>query len=549
MSKRHWFWLASLMAALMLAAAGCGGDGDDDGGGGGTGAGAEGGEITFAWGAEPPSLDPGLATDTTSANVLYNIMDPLVRLEGENLEPKAAAAESWEETEDGKVITFTLRDDLKWTNGDPVTAEDFAWSWKRTLSPELGADYAYQLYGIQGAQEYNSCEKDCDAVADKVGVEAVDEKTLKVTLTSPQPWFIQLVAHHSFLAVHRPTVEQFGKKWTEAANIVTNGPYKLAAWEHESRIDLVKWDEWRDADSVSIEKVNGRIITEGTTAVQAFEAGEVDALDSGLIPTDEMARWKEDDAYYQAPSLGTYYYGFNMKKITDVKQRRAMSLAVNRKLIVDQISQAGEVPATGFTPEGMAGFDTINVDSPWTPAEGDIEQAKQLMSEVQNPVKSVNLFYNNSPGHKEIAEAIQGMWNELGIKTTIKSQEWAQYLEFIGPPPSQQVDVYRLGWIYDYPDALNGLELWTCDSGNNNTNWCNKEFDGLIEQARATPEDDARYDLYKQAEELAWGEEGEMPLIPIYWYTSVSLVSEKIRDTFEIDPQTFVHFYRMKVSG
>jgi oligopeptide transport system substrate-binding protein len=294
--------------------------------------------------------------------------------------------------------------------------------------------------------------------------------------------------------------------------------------------------------------VNGRIITEGTTAVQAFEAGEVDALDSGLIPNEEMARWKEDDAYYQSPALGTYYYGFNTKKISDVNQRRAMSLAINRRLIVDQISQAGEVPATGFTPEGIAGSETINPNSQWTPAEGDIDQAKQLMSQVQNPVTNVQLFYNNAPGHKEIAEAIQGMWNELGITTTIKQQEWAQFLEFLGPPPNQQVDIYRLGWIYDYPDAMNGLELWTCESGNNNTNWCNKEFDELVEQARSTPDNEERYDLYNQMEEIAFGEDGEMPLIPIYWYTNTTLVNDRLRDSFEIDPQTFIKFYEMSVS-
>lgn len=543
MHRKRWFWLAPLFASLSLAAAGCGGDDEEAGEGG-----AAQDKITFAWGAEPPSLDPGLATDTTSANVLINIMDPLVVLEGDNLEPQPNLAESWEESEGGKVITFTLREDGKWTNGDPVTAQDFEFSWKRTLSPELGADYAYQLYGIDGAVEYNECKQNCGALAEEVGVEAVDDRTLRVTLTSPQPWFVQLAAHHSFLAVHRPTVEQFGERWTEAQNIVTNGPYKLARWEHESRIDMVKWAQWRDADSVEIERVNGRIITEGTTAVQAFEAGEVDALDSGLIPPQELPRWKEDPAYYQSPALGNYYYGFNLKQVTDVNQRRAMSLAIDRQTIVEQITQAGEVPADGFTPPGIAGFETINVDSPWTPAAGDLEQAKQLMAQVQSPVRKVTLFYNNAPGHKEIAQAIQGMWNELGIDTEIRQQEWAQFLEFLGPPPNDAVDVYRLGWIYDYPDAMNGLELWTSDSGNNNTTFANEQFDGLVERARETPDDEERFELYRQMEEIMFGQDGAMPIIPIYWYTNVSLVSERLRDGFRIDPQTFIHFDDLSVS-
>jgi oligopeptide transport system substrate-binding protein len=226
--------LLALLALAVLLAAGCGGD--DDGGGDAAGTGttatdSEGGlaaeqVITVNWGAEPPSLDPGLATDVTSSGIVLSIMDPLVSL-GDDLEPVAQLAESWETSEDGLTVTFHLRDDGRWTNGDPVTAEDFEWSWKRTISPELAADYAYQFYGIKGAAEYNGCEKSCAALRDEVGVEAVDDQTLQVTLTTPQPWFVQQVAHHSFLAVHRPTVELHGEKWTEAANIVSNGPFKL----------------------------------------------------------------------------------------------------------------------------------------------------------------------------------------------------------------------------------------------------------------------------------------------------------------------------------
>ena len=534
------YLLALLGLVVMVLAAGCGGGGGADGGGDR--------QITFVWGAEPPSLDPGLATDTTSANVLYNIMDPLVLLEGENLEATPNLAESWDASADGTVYTFHLRSDGRWTNGDPVAAGDFEYSWKRTLSPELGADYAYQLYGIKGAQEYNECESNCDAVRDQVGVQAVDDSTLEVTLTSAQPWFPQLVAHHSFLAVHQATVEQFGEQWTEPDNIVTNGPYRLAAWEHESSIDLEKWDEWRDAASVQIETVNGRIITEGTTAVQAFEAGEVDALDSGLIPPSEVPRFKGTPEYYQSPALGTYMIGFNMNNVPDVLQRRAMSLAIDRRTIVEKITQEGEIPATGFTPAGIAGFDEINPESQWTPASGDIEQAKQLMSQVENPVTDITYIHNNAPGHREIAVAVQGMWKELGINVEIRQQEWAQFLEFIGPPPNDATDVFRYGWIYDYPDALNGLELWTCDSGNNSTAWCNEEFDAAVERARDTQDNDARWAVYREAEDIMFGENGEVPVIPIYWYTNTSLVNERLRDSFYIDPQTFIKFFQLEVS-
>ena len=208
-TKTLWLWLALLVSSFALVAGGCGGDDDEGASGTGatTGQAAEAAEqvITVNWGTEPPSLDPGLASDTTSANILFNIMDPLVKLD-EDLKPVPSAAESFETSEDGKTVTYTLRDDLKWTNGDPVTAGDFEYSWKRTVSPELGADYAYQFYGIVGAQEYNSCDPkkdDCAALADKMAVNAVDDKTLEVKLTSAQPWFVQQSAHHSFLAVQQ----------------------------------------------------------------------------------------------------------------------------------------------------------------------------------------------------------------------------------------------------------------------------------------------------------------------------------------------------------
>ena len=537
--KTLWLLLAMLVASLALVAAGCGGDDDEDDAAG-TGAtqeeegGAEAAEqvITVNWGTEPPSLDPGLASDTTSSNILQNIMDPLVKLD-DDLNPVATLAESWEVSEDGKTVTITLREDGQWTNGDPVTAEDYEWSWKRTISPELAADYAYQFYGIEGAQEYNGCESNCAAMADEVGVNAVDDRTLEITLTTPQPWFIQQLAHHSFLAVHRPTVEQFKDKWTEAANIVTNGPFQLESWQHNSRIDLVKWDEWRDADSVKLTRVNGRMITDGTTAVQAFEAGEIDV--TGGLPVEEIPRLKETEDYEQYPGLGTYYYGFNVDNVTDVNQRRAMSLAIDRQSIIDNVAQADQLPATGFTPQGMPGFEELTPDSPWLPETADMEQAKELMGQVQNPKRNINLLLNDSPGHREIAVAIQAAWKELGLTVTIKQQEWAQFLEFIGPPPDKSIDVFRLGWIGDYVDAMNFLELWTSDSGNNSTNFKNEEYDGLVEEARATEDNADRYAIYGQLEDILHGEDGQMPVMPIYWYTYVHLERPTVQETYNLN--------------
>ena len=536
--KTLWLLLAMLVASLALIAAGCGGDDDGESAGTGTTTEEEGGgeaadqTITVNWGTEPPSLDPGLASDTTSANIVYNIMDPLIKLD-EDLNPVPNLAESFETSEDGLTVTITLRDDGAWSNGDPVTAEDFEWSWKRTISPELAADYAYQFYGIVGAQDYNGCESNCAALEDKVGVNAVDDSTLEIKLTSPQPWFTQQLAHHSFMAVHRETVEQFGDKWTEAANIVTNGPFLLDSWEHNAAINLVKNEDWRDADSVKLTRVDGRMITDGTTAVQAFEAGEVDV--TGGLPVEEIPRLKETEEYQQYPALGTYYYGVNVETVTDVNQRRAMSLAIDRQSIIDNVAQADQLPTTGFTPKGMPGFDAFNPDSPWQPPTADLEQAKELMQQVDSPKTNINLLLNDAPGHREIAVAIQAQWKEIGLNVSIKQQEWAQFLEFIGPPPDPSIDVFRLGWIGDFVDAMNFLELWTSDSGNNSTNFASKEYDDVIAEARQTPDNDARYELYAQAEEILGGEDGEMPILPIYWYTFTQLEDLAVQDTYNLN--------------
>jgi len=530
---------AAIVVSLAFVAAGCGGS-DDGGGGGGDNT------ITVNWGTEPPSLDPGLATDTTSSNILLNIMDPLVKL-GDDLEPVPYLAESWQESDGGKTVTFQLRNDGRWTNGDPVTANDFEYSWKRTISPELAADYAYQFFGIVGAEEYNSCESNCDALRDKVAVKALDAQTLQVKLTTPQPWFVQQVAHHSFLAVNQKAVEQFGDKWTEAKNIVTNGPFKLASWQHDSRIDLTKNPDWRNADEVSLQRVNGRMISDGVTGVQSFEAGEVDVT-AGL-PPEEIPRLKDTPEYQRYDALGTYYYGVNVKNVPDVNQRRAMALAIDRQTIIDNIAQGDQEPATGFTPAGMPGFDQINPDSPWLPASGDMDQAKQLMSQVSSPKKSITLWYNEDPAHKQIAIAVQSMWKELGIDVTLKAQEFAQFLEFLGPPPNNAVDAYRLGWIGDYVDAMNFLELWTCESGNNNTNFCDKSYDQLVAQARNTPDNAKRYELYGQLEQKLFGEDGPVPLIPIYWYTYTQLEKESIQETYNLNLLDQVDLTKVEVAG
>jgi oligopeptide transport system substrate-binding protein len=277
-------------------------------------------------------------------------------------------------------------------------------------------------------------------------------------------------------------------------------------------------------------RINMSIITDGTTAENAFRAGNIDIDDTGVPPVD-IPTWKKTKFWKVYKALGTYYYGFNVKNITNVNQRRAMAMAIDRNQIVTFITQAGQVPARGFTPAGIAGGPVITKHSSM-PATSKLAQAKTLMAKVNNPKKNIKLYVNNSPGHIKIATAIQAFWKELGLDVTIKVQEWKQFLEFLGPPPNSDVDVYRLGWIYDFPDAYNGLVLWTCDSGNNNTNWCNKKYDNLINKATRTPNNTKRAALYQQAEDILTGPNGDLPIMPIYWYTFTALVRDSVKGFF-----------------
>jgi oligopeptide transport system substrate-binding protein len=520
-TMRRILFVCALVVVSVFVAAACGGGDDGDGDGDGDGGGQPAAEqvLQMNLGTEPPSLDPVLATDNVSSFVLLQLMDPLVKLD-KDAQPVPAVAEEWEV--EGTTVTFHLRDDASWTNGDPVTAEDFVYSWKRLLDPKAAAEYAYQFYGIVGAEEYNTCERNCDPLADQIGVEAVDEQTLRVELTSEQPWIVSQMAHQSFYPVHRATVEEHGDRWTEPENIVTSGPFQLVEWQHDESLVLEKWEDFRAADEVELTRVEMRMITDPVTALQAFEAGEIDScLDDACIPPQDIDRLKETEEFIVVPALATYYYGINIKNIPDINQRLALSFALDRTVIVEQVTKAGEVPATSMAPEGMPGWDVYHQE--FLPTTADLEQAQAYLDQAQNPKTNLTLYYNNAPGHKEIATAVQAMWSEIGMNVEIKQQEWAQFLEFIGPPPHRSVDVFRLGWLGDYVDGFNFLELWTCESGNNSTNYCDPAYDDLVDQARSTPEDEERYELYRQMEELLFGENGAHPIVPIYWYTTTTL--------------------------
>ena len=500
--------------------------------------------LRLALGAEPPSLDPGLATDTTSSNLITNIMDPLIKLgPAPGLRPLPSAAESWSVR--GARVTLKLRRSVRWTNGQPTTAQDYVWSWLRTISPELGADYAYQFYGIAGAEAYNTCKSNCGALRSKVGIRALGRYKLRVTLKSPQPWFVQQLSHTSFVPVHKATVQRHGKNWTEPQNIVTNGPFKLASWRHDASLTLVKNTKFRNAKAVKLTRIEMPIIVDGATATNAFQAGNVDVSTTGIPPAD-IPKWKKTKFFKVWTAIGTYYYGFNVKNISDVNQRRAMAFALDRYQITKYITQSGQVPSRGFTPASISGGPTI-LKNATMPARANKARARQFMSRVRNPKRAVRLFMNNSPGHVKIATAVQAMWKELGLDVTLRVMEWAQFLQFLGPPPNAEVDVYRLGWIYDFPDAYNGFVLWLGNSGNNNTNWKNATYDRLVKKAERTPGTAARHKVYQQLENILTGPSGQLPIMPIYWYTFSALVKNHVKG-FIIQPTHQTDYSKVSIA-
>ncbi len=229
-----------------------------------------------------------------------------------------------------------------------------------------------------------------------------------------------------------------------------------------------------------------------------------------------------------------------------MNQRRAMAFAIDRQAIVKYITQTGQVPAKGFTPGGISGGPQIDKNS-FMPAIHQTAKAKAFMAKVAHPKTNIHLYLNNSPGHVKIATAIQAFWKQIGINADIKVMEWKQYLQFLGPPPNADIDVYRNGWIYDFPDAYNGLVLFTCDSGNNNTNWCNKRYDALVDRATKTPDFDKRVALYQQAESILTGPNGDLPIMPIYWYTFANLVHKNVKGWF-VGPTSTIDFTKVTVS-
>ena len=504
-------------------------------------------------GTEPPSLDPSLATDTTSIFLIRQMFVGLAAFdEKANVIP--LLAKDWSASDDGLEWTFNLRDDIQWVHRDPntgefealrpVTAQDVVYGVQRTLDPNTASDYAYVLYVINGAEEFNTADPNAENFEDlkaAVGVAAPDDTTVVFTLKEPAAYFPSIAAMWPTFPQYQETIDQYGNNWTEAGLIATSGPYTLREWNHGSDLMLEKNPLWVNAADVQIELFGGPIIQEQSTGQAMYENNELDIMgDPGWpVPLADLDRVKADPVLSQelliAPRLCTYYYGFVNSKppFDDVRVRKAFAMAIDRQSLIDNVTKGDQRPAHSFAPPGIFGnvADDMSIGSFLVEANyaDQVSQAQALLAEAGYPDGEgldILLMHNTSEDHAQIAQAVQAMWLEAFPKAnvTIENQEWAVYLKTLLPesPDADKPNVYRLGWCADYPDENNWLnEVFNSKSGQNYAKFFNKDFDALVEEAAFEPDPAKRQELYKQAEDIFIDQ--EVAIAPIYYYTYVRL--------------------------
>lgn len=482
-------------------------------------------EITVNVTTEPPSLDPALATDNKSGWILDHLFEGLYTKDQKG-NPVLGIAEEVDTSKDMKTYTFKLRDDAKWSDGTPVTANDFEYAWKRVLNPETGSELAFYLYYLKGAEAYNQGK----GSEKEVGVEALDEKTLKVELEAPVGFFDKLLSHWSFYPVKKDLVEG-DKNWAaEADGYVGNGPFKMTEWKHDSSVSIEKSDEYYDADQVNLKKINFAMIADSTTYYQMYTTGELDMIMD--LPSDMVDAQRDNDEFQAPPFFGTYMYMFNVEKepFTNEKVRRAFAMALDREALTKNVTKAGEIPAYAMVPEGVetpeGDFRTLGGN--YFSEEKD--EAKKLLKEGMkeegwDTLPQVTLTYNTDENHKKVAEAVQEMLNKnLGISVKLSNQEWKTYLDTTA---QRNYQMARLGWTGVFVDPAVMLDAYLGESPDNETGWINEDYDRLLAEAKIEKDEEERFELLHQAEEILMK---EMPFIPVYFYTKTYLTSSNLKD-------------------
>ncbi len=475
---------------------------------------------------ESPSIDPGLAEDSAGGDILRDLFEGLYNQDAAgNLVPGVALSHTV--SDDGLVYTFTLRDNAKWSNGDPVTAGDFEYAWKRAASPELASPYSWFMGDVMGLK--NGAEVVAgDMPVDELGVKAIDDLTLEVTLAAPKPYFPQMTTHFTTFPVHQATIEAHGQDWTLPGNMVSNGAYMLSERVPQEKLVRVRNENYWDNENTIIDTVTSLIINDENVALTRYLAGELDRTD---IPAGQYPRLAAEypDQAVSVPLSCSYYYMFNLREngnpaLQDARVRQALSLAVDRDIIVENVLAGGQEPAYTFTHWATAGFETPEVEAAGMTQEERNAKAQELLAEAgfgpDNPL-SFELVYNTSESHKSVAIAVTQMWKQtLGVEATLGNQEWQTFLE---TRSNGDYEVARGGWCADYNEASTFVDLFNSGSGYNDSKYNNPEVDALLAEAKLA---DDPQPLYSQVELIA---SQDVPIIPIYHYASVKMFSEDLK--------------------
>lgn len=477
--------------------------------------------------SEPNDLDPHITDTQQTFNLVMAFFEGLAQYDAKTCEPVPAVAERWEVSADNLTWTFHLRANAKWSNGDPVTAHDFVFAYRRMLSPKLAAEYASFLFALKNGEAFNS-GKVTDPTL--IGARAADDRTLVLTLDHPVPYLPAMVCHSSWYPVHRPTLEKFGGAdkrgtlWTRPGNLVGNGYFTLAEWKPNQFIRGVRNENYWDRAAVKLREVIFYPIESADSEERTFRAGQLHV--TSTLPISKIAVYEAEKspAYNPSSLLATYVYRFNVNKppLNDARVRRALAMAIDRDSIVRDVAKGRQLPAGNFCPPGIAGF-TATSSVPQ-----DVPAAQKLLAAAGFPggagFPKLEILFNTNEGHRQIAEAIQQMWRKnLGIEIGLYNQEgkvWSDSMR------SLNYTIARFAWVGDYLDPSTFLDIMTSDNGNNQTGWKNAEYDRLITEARSSSDQARRHALYQRCEEIL---AEECPIAPVYFYTRNNLVRPEVK--------------------
>ena len=479
----------------------------------------------FNLGAEPETYDPSIAVGQPDGRVARLLFEGLTREHPETLQPLPGQAYRWDLSADGRTYTFHLRPGITWSDGRPVTAHDFRWSWLRVLKPETAARYANFLSAVVNAVAYNKGEiKD----ENLVGLEAPDDSTFVVHLEAPVPYFLYLTQYYTCLPVPRWAVEKHRNRWTLPGNIVTNGAFTLTYWRQNNRFEFAKNPRYWDAASVRLDRIVGFTIDDLNTSFNLYKAGVIDWCPSGYFPSQFIPYMRPYGDYRHGDYHGVYFYSICVKKppLDDINVRRALKYAVDRDAIANDLLKGSRRPWGNFAPSGYPGYENppgITYDP---------VRARDYLAKAGYPggkgFPRFSILINTSEDHRRIAEAIQAMWKrELGIPVEIENQEWGSYLQ---STTALQYEVARRSWIGDYLDPNTFLAMFVSGDGNNRTGWSDRRYDGLLRAAAKELDPAHRFAILRDAEAMLLD---EGPVIPIYHYSTNELVKPYVRGIYQ----------------